>query len=75
MEFKYEDLEKHFIKPKNWTPGKQSFFDHYKRIPRKLKKHAKRISKTDLPIGNKLWDALYQRNKNYCRFLIKQLLE
>jgi len=71
----YEDLDKHYMKPKNWTPVKMSFFDQYSRIPRKLKKEAKRKASTSLPLMHILWDALYQKNPNYCRFLIKQIIK
>lgn len=70
----YEDLDIHFKRPLLWIPNKQSFFAHYKRIPRKLKKEAKYKASTTLPLMNKLWDVLYQKNPNYCRFLIKQII-
>jgi hypothetical protein len=74
VQWKEIDLSKSFTKPKNWIPGKQSFFDHYKRIPRKLKKRAKRFSnkKCDdtLDLGNKLWYLQHLENPNYNRFLI-----
>ena len=63
----YEDLEKHFTKPKNWTPGKQAFFDK-DTLPRKLKKLGKRWHED--PCAG-LWYRLSCVNPDYHRFLIK----
>jgi hypothetical protein len=71
--YSYDDLDRHFKCPAKWQPGKQAFFDHYKRIPRKLKKKWRGRATTSLPLKNKMWDVLYQENPNYCRFLIKQI--
>lgn len=73
MKFKVGDLEKRFKKSKNWTPGKQSFFDQYKRIPRKLKKQATNTKKkwiSDLGLGNRLWFIQGKKNPGYNQFLI-----
>jgi len=71
----YNELEKHFIKPKNWTPNKQSFYgDRFKRYPRKLKKAAKKNGYTFLDLEQNIWYLLHTKNKDYTRFLIKLIV-
>ena len=72
----YDDLEKHFRKLQKWNPEMQSFFDHYKRIPRKLKKKANTVKNaTDLGLHNRLWYLQQINNSNYNLFLIKLIIE
>lgn len=72
----YYELDKHFKKPKDWNPGVQSFYDRYKRIPRKLKKRANTVKNaTDLGLGNMLWYLQHLLNPNYNKFLIKLVIE
>ncbi len=70
--FLYENLEKHFIAPKRLSP----FYDDDIKIPRKLKKRVKsfcRIHWKLLTNGQRLWYYMEESNKDYKRFLIKQI--
>lgn len=73
----YKDLEKYYNKPKNWIPGKQSFFNHYKRIPRKLKKKGRRTQENMPFLGlyNCLWYNLQKQDPNYARYLTKLVIK
>jgi hypothetical protein len=74
----YENLEKHFKLPKNFTPGKGGYYSRYKRIPRKIKKKATKLIKTKYPfleIEQALWYLLSIHSKDYHRFLIKKVIE
>lgn len=71
----YEELHKHFIKPKQWTPNDQSYFDHYQKIPRKLKKQATKSIAVKMPLLNKLWYFQGLKNPDHNRFLIKCILD
>jgi hypothetical protein len=70
---KYEDLERHFTKPKDWEGGKQPFFGRHKRLPRKLKKLGKTWAKKTASCDylSALWYRQHCLNPNYNRFLIK----
>ena len=75
-EILYDDLGKHFKKPVKWNPGVQSFYEQYKRIPRKLKKKANTIKNaTDLGLHNRLWYLQHLNNPYYNIFLIKLVIE
>lgn len=71
LEINYNELDKHFTAPKI---NKQ-----YKRVPRKFKKKWKYILQGEryshLSLGQKLWYIQYLENRNYNRFLIKQICE
>lgn len=62
----YEDLEKHFIAPK------QISFN-CKRVPRKFKKKWKDILSQPRDLNSNLWYIRQIVNKDYTRFLIKQI--
>ena len=72
----YEDLDKHFTKPKIISP-----FYRYKKVPRKLKKKCKKwleqnyLTTEGLSINQQLWYLLELTNPNYKRFIIKQIIE
>ena len=70
-------LDKRFKKPKDWTPGVQSFFAHYKRLPRKRKKKIKKYKykNSDLHIFNWLWYIQHIENPDYNLFLINLVIE
>jgi len=68
---KYADLDIHFTAPSVISP----FYKETK-IPRKLKKKVKSwcgIHWTGLSNGQRLWYYLECKNKNYKRYLIKQM--
>ena len=69
------ELYRHFQCPKNWHPGQQSYFGRFRRIPRKLKKTAKRVRYEWLDLGQKLWHLQGERNPDLNRFLIKQITD
>lgn len=70
-DIKYDELDKYFTAPKSLSP-----FYSNNRIPRKLKKKVKISCGIFWVLTNnaeRLWYHLDYVNKNYKRFLIKQL--
>ena len=69
----YEKLENHFAAPKTISP----FFKDVKRVPRKFKKKWKHVlcgsRYNHLDLGQKLWYIQHLTNRDYNRFLIKQV--
>ena len=76
-EVPYDELVRHFKTPGNWIPGEQAYFDHFKRIPRKMKKRAKKMTANMewLSLGQRLWYVQGLDNPNLNRFLIKMVVE
>jgi hypothetical protein len=72
----YEKLENHFKLPKNFTPGDESYYSRYKRIPRKLKKKGTKVREKYpfLTLHQTLWFLLSINSKDYHRFLIKKII-
>jgi hypothetical protein len=68
----YEQLDKHFTLPANFSP-------YYKgvRMPRKFKrKHKKIVDKFKfLPIHEKLWYIQATVNPNHTRYIIKKVVQ
>jgi hypothetical protein len=69
----YEELNKSFTAPEIISP-----FYSVKKIPRKLKKRAKKFCSIHwygLHNNQRLWYYLEKKNPNYKRFLIKKICE
>lgn len=70
----YSTIEKHFTLP-NAFPN----FNQHKRVPRKFKKRWKHILQAEryshLTLGQKLWYIQHLTNRNYNRFLIKNVIQ
>lgn len=71
----YDELERHFQVPKSWMPGEQSYFSRFRRLPRRLKKKAKKVPYSFLDLRSKLWYHQGLVNPDLNRFLIKKVVE